>query len=229
MWWPAASIRKCWKRACRNVYLDLASYIPTAEILDHFPTIYESCKEYGIDITKDLTPVVPAAHYATGGVWVDEWGRSTIQDLYALGEVGCTGLHGANRLASTSLLEGLVWGRRVATDIENQLAQQSQHNPADIPAWSEEGLLIPDPALITQDMSSIQHVMWNYVGLARTTDRLERAIRELRHLETEIESFYRSTRLSDGLIGLRHAVRTALIVTLAAWSNKQSMGSHYRT
>ena len=123
----------------------------------------------------------------------------------------------------------LVWGRRVATDIGQQLAQQTQHNPDDIPSWSEEGLLIPDPALISQDMSSIQHIMWNYVGLARTTDRLERAIRELRHLETEIEGFYRSTRLSDELIGLRHAVRTALIVTLAAWSNKQSMGSHYRT
>jgi L-aspartate oxidase len=217
------------ERGVRNVYLDLASYIPVAEILDHFPTIYQSCKEYGIDITQDLTPVVPAAHYATGGVWVDEWGRATIQDLYALGEVACTGLHGANRLASTSLLEGLVWGRRVATDIGHQLTQQAQHDPGDIPSWSEEGLLAPDPALISQDMSSIQHIMWNYVGLARTTDRLERAIRELRHLETEIEDFYRSTRLSDELIGLRHAVRTALIVTLAAWSNKQSMGSHYRT
>ena len=134
-------------RGVRNVYLDLASYIPTAEILDHFPTIYQSCKEYGIDITRDLTPVVPAAHYATGGVWVDEWGRATIQDLYAVGEVACTGLHGANRLASTSLLEGLVWGRRVATDIGQQLVQQIQHNPDDIPSWSEEGLLAPDPAL----------------------------------------------------------------------------------
>jgi len=216
-------------RGVRNVYLDLASYIPTAEILDHFPTIYQSCKEYGIDITRDLTPVVPAAHYATGGVWVDEWGRVTIQDLYAVGEVACTGLHGANRLASTSLLEGLVWGRRVATDIGQQLVRQIQHDPDDIPSWSEKGLVPPDPALISQDMSSIQHIMWNYVGLARTTDRLERAIRELRHLETEIEGFYRSTHLSDELIGLRHAVCAALIVTLAAWSNKQSMGSHYRT
>ena len=122
----------------------------------------------------------------------------------------------------------MVWGRRVAADIAPRLPNQTLHDPDDIPPWSEEGVVASDPALISQDMSSIQHIMWNYVGLVRTTDRLERAIRELRHLETEIESFYRATRLCDGLIGLRHAVRTALIVTLAAWSNKQSMGSHYR-
>lgn len=216
-------------RGVRNVYLDLSSFIPTTEILSHFPTIHQSCAEHGIDIARDLVPVVPAAHYATGGVWVDEWGHSTIQDMYALGEVACTGLHGANRLASTSLLEGLVWGHRVAVDIGQRLSEQALYGPDDIPTWSEEGLVVSDPALINQDMGSIQHIMWNYVGLARTTDRMERAIRELRHLETEIESFYRSTRLCDDLIGLRHAVRTALIVTLSAWSNKQSMGSHYRT
>jgi L-aspartate oxidase len=211
-----------------NVYLDLVSYVSREEILDHFPNIYESCLEYGVDITKDLVPVVPAAHYACGGVWVDEWGHSTIRDLYAVGEVSCTGLHGANRLASTSLLEAVVWGCRTAEHIGSQLETSALHEPEEIPPWVDDGLVDPDPALISQDMTSIQHIMWNYVGLVRTTHRLRRAIHDLRNLETQIEDFYHNVYLSDGLIGLRNAVRAALIVTLAAWSNRKNMGAHYR-
>ena len=163
-----------------------------------------------------------------GGVWVDEWGQTTVQNLYAVGEVSCTGLHGANRLASTSLLEGLVWGDRAATHILDQWHNDSVPETDDIPQWRDEGLKAPDPALIQQDMAVIQTMMWNYVGLVRTTPRLERALRELRHLETEIEQFYRTSRVTDELIGLRNAVRSAVIVAAAAWANKTSLGCHYR-
>ncbi len=215
-------------RGLTHVYLDLRSYIPRAEILSHFPTIHESLLPYGVDITQDLVPVVPAAHYACGGVWVDEWGRTTIDRLFAVGEVSCTGVHGANRLASTSLLEGLVWGSRAATHIADQPLPALTVPPDDIPPWRDDGLEEPDPALISQDMTSIKHIMWNYVGLARTTRRLDRALSELYHLETEIESFYRTSQLTDGLIGLRNAVRTAILTTSAAWQNKRSVGAHFR-
>jgi len=211
-----------------NVYLDLRSYIPADTIKEHFPNIYESCLAYGVDITRDLAPVVPAAHYACGGVWVDEWGQTTIKHLYAVGEVACTGVHGANRLASTSLLEGVVWGHRAADHIQRALPGRAVPDPGDIPPWQPAGNDTPDPALVSQDMSSIKNIMWNYVGLVRTTPRLKRALNELRNLESEIEEFYRVTRLSDSLIGLRNAVRTAVVVTSAAWKNKGSMGCHYR-
>jgi L-aspartate oxidase len=211
-----------------NVYLDLRSYIPEHRIHEHFPTIYAECLKYGINITTDLVPVVPGAHYACGGVWVDAWGRTTFSGLYAVGEVACTGLHGANRLASTSLLEGLVWGDRLARYLQTHCHAMPRFRSADIPPWNAMSQGPPDPALIQQDMSVIKHLMWNYVGLVRTTPRLERALRELRHLETEIERFYQATALTDEVIGLRNAVRTAIIVTMAAWTNKSSMGCHYR-
>ncbi len=211
-----------------HVYLDLRSYVAQEEILHHFPTIRQSLLPYGVDIAKDLVPVVPAAHYACGGVWVDQWGQTTLRQLYAIGEVSCTGLHGANRLASTSLLEGLVWGSRAARCILETMPPALAIDPADIPPWRSDDLDDPDPALISQDMTSIKHIMWNYVGLARTTRRLERAISELYHLETEIESFYRTSHLTDGLIGLRNAVRTAILTANAAWQNKRSMGAHFR-
>jgi L-aspartate oxidase len=216
------------KRDISNVYLDLRSYIPAQQIKEHFPTIYETCLKYDIDITRHLIPVVPAAHYSCGGVWVDEWGQTTIRHLYAVGEVACTGVHGANRLASSSLLEGVVWGKRSAQHILQTVADQSKYNAVDIPSWRDDSSESPDPALISQDMSYIKHIMWNYVGLVRTSPRLKRAIRELRNLENEIEHFYGVTRLTDSLIGLRNAVRTAIIVTLAAWENKTSIGCHYR-
>lgn len=211
-----------------NVYLDLRSYITAEKIHEHFPNIYRACLSYGIDITRDLVPVVPAAHYSCGGVWVDEWGQTTIQHLYAVGEVACTGLHGANRLASTSLLEGLVWGHQAARHIAPLLADLPSRSPADIPPWQEIGTTLPDPALISQDMSAVKHIMWNYAGLVRTTRRLEWALRKLRTQETEIEQFYQVSRLTDELIGLRNAVRTAVIVAAAAWENKASVGCHYR-
>ncbi len=211
-----------------NVYLDLRSYLSREKIGELFPSIREQCLLYGVDIATDLVPVVPAAHYFCGGVWVDEWGRSSVSSLYAVGEVACTGLHGANRLASTSLLEGLVWGVRAAEDVERSIGDAADPGTYDIPLWEDTGTINADPALISQDMSVLKHIMWNYVGLVRTTRRLGRAIRELRHLESEIESFYRAVRLTDDLIGLRNAVRAGLIVALSAWENKNSVGCHYR-
>ena len=146
-----------------NVYLDLRSYIKETRIREHFPNIYQNCLQYGVDITKDLAPVVPGAHYACGGIWVDEWGESTIEHLYAIGEVACTGVHGANRLASTSLLEGLVWGNRVADHIVRNHRERPAPDAAIIPAWQEMSTATPDPALVWQDMSVIKHMMWNYV------------------------------------------------------------------
>ncbi len=216
------------KRDSPHVYLDLRSYIPEARIREHFPNIYQACLAHGVDITRDLVPVVPGAHYACGGVWADEWGRTTLDRLFAVGEVACTGVHGANRLASTSLLEGLVWGHRAAQHIAQHQAERTAPDPADIPPWRDDDLKPPDPALVQQDMSTIKQIMWNYVGLVRTTRRLERALSELRHLETEIERFYRASLLTDGLIGLRNAARTAVIIALAAWANKTSVGCHYR-
>jgi len=211
-----------------HVYLDLASSLSAAKIRHEFPNIYAQCLSYGVDITRDLVPVVPGAHYFCGGVWVDGWGRTTLAHLYAAGEVACTGLHGANRLGSASLLEGLVWGDRAARDIIPQLAQQQRPLTTDIPPWKNTGCEVADPVLISQDMRSIKYLMWNYVGLVRTNDRLRRAIRELRHLQLEIEEFYRTTQLTDGLIGLRNAIEAAILVTRAAWANKTSMGCHYR-
>lgn len=220
--------REMLSRGLTHVYLDLRSYIPREEILNHFPTIRDSCLAHDVDITTDLVPVVPAAHYTCGGVWVDEWGRTTVEDLYAIGEVSCTGLHGANRLASTSLLEGLVWGHRAAVDAARTLPERLRIAPDQIPPWQNAGLENPDPALVQQDLSAIKHIMWNYVGLVRTTSRLTRALSELRHLETEILNFYRRSRLTDELIGLRHAIYAAILVAEAAWENKRSMGAHYR-
>ena len=215
-----------------HVLLDIASHLPAAKIKGRFPNIHAECKRVGIDMTREPIPVVPAAHYFCGGVVVDEWGRTSIDHLYAVGEVACTGMHGANRLASTSLLEGLVWGTRTACDIESRLISDSR--PAiptrdDLPAWDESNLTQDsDPALIQGDMQTIQNIMWHYVGLIRSGDRLSRAIRELRHLQNETETFYRQTKLSDGLIGLRNAVDVALIVAQAARHNRQSRGCHFR-
>jgi L-aspartate oxidase len=211
-----------------HVFLDIASYLPAGDIKERFPFIYKNCLEYGVDITREPIPIVPAAHYFCGGVWVDLWGRTTLSHLYAVGEVACTGLHGANRLASTSLLEGVVWGSRAAEHIIHNLKEHPKPDIDNLPPWIETGTEIPDSALISQDMSVIKNIMWNYTGLIRTTERLQRALRELRHLESEIDRFYQAVKLTDSIIGLRNAVRAAIIITIAAWENKTSIGCHFR-
>jgi L-aspartate oxidase len=209
-----------------HVYLDIASKRSPEFIRQHFPQMVENCARYGLDATHDLIPVVPAAHYFCGGVLVDDWGLTSLSDLYAVGEVSCTGLHGANRLASTSLLEGLVWGDRSARHILDHPREPVE--TARVPSWVYRGETEPDPALIEVDMTTIKNVMWHYVGLVRTAERLARAERELRHLWHEIEEFYRSQWLNDSLIGLRNAVQVARIVTFSAQRNKVSRGAHYR-
>jgi L-aspartate oxidase len=211
-----------------HVLLDIGSAMPADRIRERVPTIYARCLSLGVDITHQPIPVVPAAHYFCGGAWIDEWGRTTIEKLYAVGEVACTGVHGANRLASTSLLEGLVWGDRAARDIA-AAGPLPVVDVEEVPYWEEEGLEEEaDPALIWRDMRTIQHTMWHYVGLARSAGRLARALRDLRHLQEEIDDFYRATRLNDPLIGLRHSVQAALIVAEAAHRNRTSRGCHYR-
>jgi L-aspartate oxidase len=211
-----------------HVYLDIASVMSPETIRDRFPTIYESCLRFDVDPTTDPIPVVPAAHYFCGGVWVDEWGRTSLQRLYAVGEVSCTGVHGANRLGSASLLEGLVWGTRAARDILWQIGGLDQPEPRFIPPWEVTGTEAADPALVRHDMETIQHSMWYYVGLVRSRRRLERALRDLNNLSQDIDAFYRTTRVEPQIISLRNAVLAALIVARAAWENRESHGCHYR-
>jgi L-aspartate oxidase len=210
-----------------HVLLDLASHMEGGQIAERFPTIHATCLAAGIDMTREPIPVVPAAHYFCGGVSVDEWGRSTIDGLYAVGEVSCTGVHGANRLASTSLLEGLVWGDRAGRDI----ARREDLRPvvqADVPPWEHVNGSPADPVLVYRDRRTVQNIMWYYVGLARSSRRLGRALRDLSHLWESIDDFYRATRLNDDMIGLRNAAQAAWVVTRAAWHNRQSRGAHYR-
>lgn len=209
------------------VYLDLASYAKI-DIKKRFPHIFKTCLKYGIDITKEPIPVVPAAHYCCGGVLADDWGRSSLSGLYAVGEVSCTGVHGANRLASTSLLEGLVWGTRAAQHIAAHFNPVVGYDVPDIHQWyypkKEDE---PDPALINQDWISIRSTMWNYAGVIRTPKRLERARADLDYLRHRIEKFYKEARMDTKVVGLKHGIQVALMITYAAIGNPVSRGSHY--
>lgn len=205
------------------VFLDISSK-DSEWIRKRFPNINKACLKVGIDMTKQPIPVVPAAHYACGGVAVDLQGHTSIKRLRAAGEVSCTGLHGANRLASTSLLEGLVWGAESAKSV---VAEKHDYYFPEIEPWRYENEPA-DPALVSQDWLTIKYTMWNYVGLVRTTRRMKRARAILRELQTEIEYFYQRARLSDGVIGLRNGCQAALAVLFAALENKTSRGGHFR-
>lgn len=218
--------REMQMRDAPHMYLDVKSYVSQAEIRDHFPNIQQQCLEYGIDLRHDLVPVAPAAHYSCGGVAVDAWGQTSVNHLYAVGEVACTGLHGANRLASTSLLEGLVWGYRTA---EHILQQGNARNLRDLALLaSHTATDRPLPQFERKQQHIIQSVMWNVVGLVRTTDELRRAMQTLTFMHTNIEGTYRSSPISDELVGLRNIAQVALLVTRAALQNTQSLGCHYR-
>ncbi len=211
-----------------HVLLDIASRHPAEFIRQRFPGIDALCRGHNIDVTRQPIPVVPAAHYFCGGVLVDLAGRTTLPGLYAVGEVACSGVHGANRLASTSLLEGLVWGVRAAADIRSQPDPARVAEDA-VPPWDDAGVTHEaDPALIQGDVQSIRNLMWHYVGLRRNEYRLRRAIRDLRRLWLNIEEFYRDARLTDGLIGLRNMVLGATVVAQAAQQNRASIGCHFR-
>ena len=209
------------------VYLDLASYAKV-DIKKRFPNIYQTCLKYGIDITKEPIPVVPAAHYCCGGVLADEWGKTSLRGLYAAGEVACTGVHGANRLASTSLLEGLVWGTRAAKDIVAHYDPGTPYKASEIHPWyypeKEEEF---DPALINQDWLMIRTTLWNYAGIIRTGKRLDRARADLEYLQHRIQKFYRAAEMNPKIVGLKHGIQVALMITHAALANPISRGAHY--
>ena len=207
------------------VYLDI-SFKDEEWIKSRFPTIYKHCLDKGVDITKRSIPVVPAAHYTCGGVKVDLRGRTNLKFLYAVGEVACSGLHGANRLASTSLLEGLTWGYLAAEDIVKNIDREFYDN-LKIKEWAA-GTETADKALIQQDWITLKQTMWNYVGLTRSSNRLKRANAMFSELNDEIERFYKRCRLTDGLIGLRNAVEISSTVLNASQRNKVSIGSFYR-
>jgi L-aspartate oxidase len=206
------------------VLLDLSAMAPEF-IRERFPTIYERCLQHGLDISREPIPVVPAAHFACGGVHADLHGRTSVRHLNAIGETGCTGLHGANRLASTSLLECLVSAKFAALADREDLARDSFRLP-DPREW-ESPIREADPVLIRQDMLQIQLTMWNYAGVVRSPKRLTRARRILIELREEIQSFYRGCRLTRELIELRNAIQTALLVVHAASLNPRSKGCHY--
>ncbi|MBN1221891.1 MAG: L-aspartate oxidase [Candidatus Aminicenantes bacterium] len=209
------------------VYLDIASYAKV-DIKKRFPNIYKTCSRYGIDITRESIPVVPAAHYSCGGILVDGWGRSSVKGLHAVGEVSCTGLHGANRLASTSLLEGLVWGVRASRYITNHFDPEKPYQQSSIHEWyypkKEEEI---DPALINQDWLSIKSTMWNYAGIIRTSKRLERARADLDYLCHRIQKFYKEAKMDPKVVGLKHGIKVAQLITYAALGNPISKGSHF--
>ncbi|MBI1291773.1 L-aspartate oxidase [bacterium] len=208
------------------MYLDITDHDPDW-IRARFPLIYQTCKSYGIDITKDRVPVVPAAHYACGGVAVDLEGRTNLTGLRAVGEVSCTGVHGANRLASTSLLEAITWGYTAAEGAARDLHENPIPDIETVEPWQMESEEV-DPTLIQQDWATIKMTMWNYVGLVRTRKRLNRALKILRELQFEIESFYRRAKPTEQVIGLRNGVQTALAITHSAYRNRVSRGGHYR-
>ena len=206
------------------VFLDLSA-MPPGFARGRFPGMYERCLAHGVDITREPVPVVPAAHFACGGVHADLEGRTNIRRLNAVGEAACTGLHGANRLASTSLLECLVSAKFTARADASDIARGSFRSPRPRP-W-EGSTREADPTLIRQDMLSIQSTMWNYAGVVRSPRRLTRARRILVELREEIQSFYRGCRLTSDLIELRNAVQTALLVVHAAALNPRSRGCHH--
>jgi len=211
------------KRGLDYVDLDI-SHKPAAFLKEHFPTIHARCLELGIDITKQAIPIVPATHYTCGGIITDLHGRTDIHGLYAVGETAYTGLHGANRLASNSLLECVVLGRAAAMDIE---AQPTPPSPA-LPAWDESRVTDADEeVVITQNWDELRRAMWNFVGIVRTTKRLERAQHRIALLKEEINEYYANFRITRDLLELRNLVEVASLIVSSALSRRESRGLHY--
>jgi L-aspartate oxidase len=207
------------------VYLD-CRHLNKNQLIEHFPNIYAKCLSIGIDITKDMIPVVPAAHYICGGIKTDEWGRSTLTNLYASGECACTGLHGANRLASNSLLESLVFSHRAAGDAVDNFNNIDFCN--DIPDWNAEGMVMTEEmVLITQTWKEVQGIMSNYVSIVRSDLRLKRALDRLQILFRETEDLYHKSILIPKLCELRNIITVAYLIIKMAVQRKESRGLHY--
>lgn len=207
------------------MYLDI-SHKPAHFVRQHFPTIYEKLLGLGIDLTKEPVPIVPAAHYTCGGVMVDDHGRTDVDGLYAIGEVSYTGLHGANRMASNSLLECLVYGWSAAEDITKRTPYARQVES--LPAWDESRVDNPDELVVIQhNWHELRLFMWDYVGIVRTTKRLERALRRITMLQQEIDEYYAHFRVSNNLLELRNLVQVAELIVRCAMMRKESRGLHY--
>jgi len=198
------------------------------KFMHHFPNIYEKAKSIGIDVMKNYIPVAPAAHYSCGGIKTDEYGRTSIKNLYACGECASTGLHGANRLASNSLLEAMVFANRCFLDIINLIDQMDFNDQ--LPNWNARGTSDPkEMILITQSLKELQLIMSDYVGIVRTDVRLERAMKRLDLLFEETEELYRSTKVSPQLCELRNLITVAYLIVKSAQFRKESRGLHYNT
>jgi L-aspartate oxidase len=213
----------------RHVLLD-CSAIPAETLRTHFPNIHETCLRYGIDITARPIPVVPAAHYTCGGVLVDENARTTIRGLYAVGEASCTGLHGANRLASNSLLEAVVFAHRAFLDGTKELSNLPAERvlPDGLPQWSVgQAVELEEQIDISATWIEIRTILWNYVGIVRSNHRLLRARRRLEILKEEINDYYWSHFLTRDLIELRNLVDVADLIVSSALLRKESRGLHY--
>lgn len=210
-----------------HVWLD-CRHIPLENFIHHFPNIYEKCKSLSIDVTQHMIPVAPAAHYSCGGIKTDEWGRTSIKHLYAAGECASTGLHGANRLASNSLLEAMVFAHRSYIDAVEVLS--NINSSALLPEWNAKGTSQPrEMILITQSLKELQQVMSDYVGIVRNNVRLQRALKRLDLLWEETEELYRSTTLSPQLLELRNMITVGYLITKGASFRKESRGLHYNT
>ncbi|MGA9698870.1 L-aspartate oxidase [Acinetobacter sp.] len=209
----------------RHVWLDI-THKPAEFVKEHFPTLYARLLELGIDITTEMIPVVPAAHYTCGGVVVDEHSQTDIEGLYAIGETSYTGLHGANRMASNSLLECFVYGMSAAKHIESQF--DTQYKSPDVPAWDDSQAMHPDEdVVILQNWDELRQTMWNYVGIVRTTKRLERALHRIEMLKREITEYYHDYQVSKNLIELRNLVLVSEMIVRCAMERKESRGLHF--
>jgi L-aspartate oxidase len=215
------------KTGTEHVYLD-CRHMDKEKFIHHFPNIYEKCLSMGIDVMQHMIPVAPAAHYSCGGIKTDEWGRTSVQNLYACGECASTGLHGANRLASNSLLEAMVFGHRCYLDSSDRVSNISFEER--IPDWNATGTTEPsEMILITQSQKELQQIMSDYVGIVRTDTRLERAMKRLDLLFAETEALYRSTKVSPQLCELRNLITVGYLIVKGAEFRKESRGLHYNT
>ena len=213
------------KRGLECVYLDI-SHKPAPFIREHFPNIYQQCLAFDIDITQQPSPVVPAAHYTCGGVLTDSFARTDIENLYAVGEVACTGLHGANRMASNSLLECLVFATRASEDIKQKLPLLTM--PKNLAAWDESQVSDSDEeVVVSHNWNELRHFMWDYVGIVRTDKRLHRAMNRVELLKKEIAEYYAHFRVTSDLLELRNLVIVAELIICCAQQRKESRGLHY--
>ncbi len=215
------------RRGDDHVNLDI-SHMPDDFIKNHFPTVYEKCKSFSIDITTDPIPVVPAAHYTCGGILTDLSARTDLPGLYAIGECAFTGLHGANRLASNSLLECLVFAKLAAEDINLKLKQAKNYQHNNLPAWDESRVTDADEqVVVSHNWDELRRFMWDYVGIVRTTKRLQRAQHRIDLLKDEIKEYYSNFKISNDLVELRNLVDVADLIIRSALARKESRGLHY--